>query len=58
MTARRWTYEENNMLLEYMMKDYKYLTSAVTPNKTKAMVDKNVSSAFGVISSTVTAVDH
>ena len=23
-----------------MMKDYEYLTSAVTPNKTKAMVDK------------------
>ena len=28
------------MLLECMMKDYEYLTSAVTPNKTKAMVDK------------------
>ena len=40
MTASRWTYEENNMLLEHMMKDYEYLTSAVTPNKTKAMVDK------------------
>ena len=40
MTARRWTYEENNMLLEHMMKDYEYLASAITPNKTKAMVDK------------------
>ena len=30
MAARRWTYEENNMLLEYMMKDCEYLTSAVT----------------------------
>ena len=40
MAVRRLTYEENNMLLEYMMKDYEYLTSAVTPTKTKATVDK------------------
>ena len=58
MAARRWTYEENNILLECMMKNYEYLTNAVAPNKTKAMVDKNITSAFGVISSTVTAVDH